>query len=61
MQTLSSDYLNAYRSLELTRDAEGILVAQFHTNGGLSRLQRRITRSSSMLSTALGRIARIRS
>jgi enoyl-CoA hydratase/carnithine racemase len=34
MQTLSSDYLNAYRSLKLTRDAEGVLVAQFHTNGG---------------------------
>src|SRR4051794_16737651 len=34
MQTLRDDYLNAYRSLKLTRDAEGILVVQFHTNGG---------------------------
>jgi enoyl-CoA hydratase/carnithine racemase len=34
MQTLRDDYLNAYRSLKLTRDAEGVLVAQFHTNGG---------------------------
>jgi enoyl-CoA hydratase/carnithine racemase len=34
MQILSSDYLNAYRSLKLTRDAEGVVVAQFHTNGG---------------------------
>src|SRR5579863_2998429 len=34
MQTLSVDYLNAYSGLTLTRDAEGILVAQFHTNGG---------------------------
>jgi enoyl-CoA hydratase/carnithine racemase len=34
MQTLRDDYLNAYRSLKLTRDAEGVLVAQFHTNDG---------------------------
>jgi enoyl-CoA hydratase/carnithine racemase len=34
MQTLRDDYLSAYRSLELRRDAEGVLVAQFHTNGG---------------------------
>ena len=34
MQTLRDDYLNAYRSLKLMRDAEGVLVAQFHTDGG---------------------------
>src|ERR1700733_6614514 len=34
MQTVRDDYLNAYRSLKLTRDAEGVLVAQFHTNNG---------------------------
>ena len=34
MQTLRDDYLNAYRSLKLTRDAEGVLIAQFHTDGG---------------------------
>jgi enoyl-CoA hydratase/carnithine racemase len=34
MQTLRDNYLNAYRSLKLTRDAEGVLVAQFHTDGG---------------------------
>src|SRR5277367_3299865 len=33
MQTLRDDYLNAYRSLKLTRDAGGVLVAQFHTDG----------------------------
>ena len=33
MQTLRDDYLNAYRSLKLTRDAEGVLIAQFHTGG----------------------------
>src|ERR1700704_3441914 len=34
MQTLRTNYLTAYRSLKLTRDAEGVLVMQFHTNGG---------------------------
>ena len=34
MRTLRDDYLNAYDSLKLTRDAEGVLVAQFHSNGG---------------------------
>jgi enoyl-CoA hydratase/carnithine racemase len=34
MQTLRDDYLNAYRSLKLTRDDEGVLLAQFHTNDG---------------------------
>src|ERR1700733_549319 len=28
------DYLGAYRSLKLTRDNKGVLVAEFHTNGG---------------------------
>jgi enoyl-CoA hydratase/carnithine racemase len=34
MQTLRDNYLNAYRSLKLTRDASGVLVAQFHSDGG---------------------------
>ena len=34
MQAQPDSYLAAYRSLKLTRDAEGVLVAQFHTNGG---------------------------
>ena len=34
MQTFQADYLAAYRSLKLTRDADGVLVAQFHSNGG---------------------------
>lgn len=29
-----SDYLSAYRSLKLTRDAQGVLVVEFHTDGG---------------------------
>jgi enoyl-CoA hydratase/carnithine racemase len=28
------DYLAAYRSLKLTRDADGVLVVEFHSNGG---------------------------
>src|SRR5437879_4464347 len=34
MQRLQGDYLAAYRSLKLTRDSEGVLVAEFHHNGG---------------------------
>src|SRR5882762_8654468 len=31
---LKDDYFAAYRSLKLTRDADGVLVAEFHTQGG---------------------------
>jgi enoyl-CoA hydratase/carnithine racemase len=31
---LQNDYLAAYRSLKLTRDADGVLVVEFHSNGG---------------------------
>src|SRR5579863_3277038 len=34
MQTLRDDYLHVYHSLRLTRDTEGVLVAEFHTKGG---------------------------
>src|SRR6201993_1674073 len=34
MNAVNSDYLAAYRSLKLTRDADGVLVVEFHTNGG---------------------------
>ena len=34
MQTIRDDYFTAYRSLKLTRDKEGVLVVQFHSNGG---------------------------
>jgi len=34
MQRLQDDYLAAYRSLKLTRDANGVLVVEFHSNGG---------------------------
>src|SRR5882672_2028835 len=31
---LQHDYFAAYRSLKLTRDADGVLVVEFHTKGG---------------------------
>ena len=34
MQRLQDDYLAAYRSLKLTRDSEGVLVAEFQSNDG---------------------------
>src|SRR6266481_2115691 len=34
MQRLQDDYLTEYRSLKLTRDPKGVLVAEFHSNGG---------------------------
>jgi enoyl-CoA hydratase/carnithine racemase len=34
MQTTQAEYFAAYRSLKLTRDANGVLIAEFHSNGG---------------------------
>ena len=34
MQTLQADYFSAYHNLKLTRDAKGVLVAEFHSDGG---------------------------
>src|ERR1700747_1279658 len=34
MKTTQPAYFAAYRSLRLTRDAQGVLVAEFHTDGG---------------------------
>src|ERR1700680_3227394 len=34
METIRDSYFTAYRSLKLTRDAEGVLVVQLHSNGG---------------------------
>ena len=34
MHALQDDYFAAYGNLKLARDAKGILVVQFHTNGG---------------------------
>jgi enoyl-CoA hydratase/carnithine racemase len=35
MQTNQPAYFSQYRSLSLTRDDKGVLVAEFHSNGGL--------------------------
>ena len=34
MQTLQADYFTTYHNLKLTRDANGVLVAEFHINDG---------------------------
>src|SRR5260370_40531743 len=34
MQTLRAHYFATYRSLRLTRDANGVLLAEFHSRGG---------------------------
>src|SRR5580658_8406006 len=34
MQTFQADYFAAYHNLKLTRDDKGVLVAEFHSNGG---------------------------
>ncbi len=31
---MQPDYFSGYRSLKLTRDTRGVLVVEFHTNGG---------------------------
>src|SRR5579872_2742332 len=34
MNALKANYFDGYRSLKLTRDDKGVLVAEFHSNGG---------------------------
>jgi enoyl-CoA hydratase/carnithine racemase len=34
MQTSQTDYFTAYDNVKLTRDANGVLIVQLHTNGG---------------------------
>ena len=34
MQTTQPTYFSAYKSLRMSRDGQGVLVAEFHTNGG---------------------------
>jgi hypothetical protein len=34
MNPVKADYFSAYRSLKLTRDPAGVLVAEFHSKGG---------------------------
>src|SRR6266513_2362535 len=34
MQTDRDDYFGAYCTMKMTRDAKGVLVVEFHSNGG---------------------------
>lgn len=34
MQRLQDDYFAVYSSLKLTRDSEGVRIAEFHSDGG---------------------------
>src|SRR5579862_3471608 len=34
MQTIRDNYFTAYHNLKLTREDKGVLVAEFHSNGG---------------------------
>jgi enoyl-CoA hydratase/carnithine racemase len=34
MESTRDSYMTSYRNLKLTRDAQGVLVVQFHSNGG---------------------------
>jgi enoyl-CoA hydratase/carnithine racemase len=34
MPTDQADYFNAYRTMKMMRDAKGVLVVEFHSNGG---------------------------
>ena len=34
MQTHQAHYFSAYRTMKMTRDAKGVLVVEFHSNGG---------------------------
>src|SRR6478609_168739 len=34
MQTHQAEYFGAYRTMKMARDAKGVLVVEFHSNGG---------------------------
>jgi hypothetical protein len=60
MQTLQTDYFAAYRHLKLSRDAKGVLVAEFHSDGGPFIMKRKLTRSLSMPFTESDKTGRTR-
>jgi hypothetical protein len=51
MQTLQADYFATYRNLKLSRDAKGVLVAEFHSDGGIPRAPSRWNHARSEVST----------
>jgi hypothetical protein len=58
---LQDDYLAAYRSLSLTRDSQGVLVAEFLATADRSLSRPKITPSLSMPFTGSSRIDTTRS
>jgi hypothetical protein len=61
MQTLQADYFAAYRSIKLTRDANGVLVVEVHNNGSRSFSRHKIIRSLSTPFTGLRKIEQTKS
>jgi len=55
---LQYDYFAAYRSLKLTRDSEGVLVAEFHSNGDPSPSPRKTIQNLWTPFTGSSKIAR---
>ena len=49
---LQSDYFNAYDNLKLTRDDKGVLVAEFHANGGPFVMTAQSDRKSTRLNSS---------
>jgi hypothetical protein len=60
MQTLQADYFAAYRNLKLSRDDKGVLVAEFHSDGGPFIMNGKLTRSLSMPFTESDKTERTR-
>ena len=56
-----TEYFNAYRSLKLTRDAKGVLIAEFTATADHSLSQHKITRSLWTPFTEFRKIERIKS
>jgi hypothetical protein len=54
MQTTRTAYFSAYPNLKLTRDAQGVLVVEFHTKGGAADLYGSGPKSLPMLKCSLG-------
>ena len=60
MQMRQSDYFAAYRNLKLSRDDKGVMVAEFHSDGGPFIMNARDTPSLLMLFTESDKTERTR-
>ena len=61
MQGKQPAYFTAYRSIKLTRDTKGVLVGEFHSNGGPLTFTARTTQSLSTPSIGSRRTEKTRS